>query len=269
MRGLNRIVNTSFWQDEKAVNDFSPEDKYFFLYLLTNPHTTQLGIYKLVPKTAAFELGYSQDTVMCLLDRFENKYGIIKFSRETSEIAIKNYLRHSIVKGGKPVMDCLIKEEKDVKDKSLLAYIYNNLKTMDNLNITVKEYLEHIERYLFNDNDNDNERIVHESYHESYHESSGEGLETIKSVVDYLNSVCVTKYRYQTPKTQKLIRARLSEGFTEDDFKTVIDKKYAQWGNDSKMSEYLRPETLFGTKFESYLNQKETKTIAEEMRTWL
>lgn len=164
MSDVKRVVSTGFWDDEKVVNTFSPEDKFFMLYLLTNPHTTQLGIYRLVPKQAAFELGYSEDSVKVLLDRFETKYGLIKYSKDTSEVAIKNYLRHSIIKGGKPVMDCLLKEESKVKDKSLLLYIYNSIKNNNNLNTTVEQYIEHIKD---NNNDNDNERIVDESYHES------------------------------------------------------------------------------------------------------
>ena len=165
MRAVNRTINTSFWEDEKIVNLFSPEDKYFYLYLLTNPHTTQLGIYKLVPKTAAFELGYSIETVVGLLDRFESKYEVIRYSKDTCEVAIKNFLRHSIIKGGKPVMDCLLKEERYIEDRSLLLYIYNNINTKDNINNTVKEYLEHIKDIYINDNDN--ERYVHESYHDT------------------------------------------------------------------------------------------------------
>lgn len=79
----------------------------------------------------------------------------------------------------------------------------------------------------------------------------------IQEVVDYLNEKAGTSYKATTPKTQKLIHAREKEGFTLDDFKTVIDKKCAEWLHDGDMVRYLRPETLFGTKFESYLNQKE------------
>lgn len=75
------------------------------------------------------------------------------------------------------------------------------------------------------------------------------------SVISYLNEKAGTKYRATTPKTQALIRAREREGFTLDDFKAVIDKKCAEWmGCD--MEKYLRPETLFGPKFEGYLNEK-------------
>lgn len=158
---VKRVISTDFWNDSKVSDLFSAEDKYFMLYLLTNPHTTQLGIYELSISKASNELGYSKDVVRVLLDRFENKYGLIKYSAGTSEVAIKNFLRHSIVKGGKPVMDCLLKEEKRVKDKSLLNYIFDNLNNhSDTLNITVKEFIDYIN---INNNDNDNERIVHES----------------------------------------------------------------------------------------------------------
>lgn len=75
----------------------------------------------------------------------------------------------------------------------------------------------------------------------------------IHEIVDYLNTVCGTSYKASTDKTRKLINARLNEGFTVDDFKTVIHKKSREWLN-TDYAKYLRPETLFGTKFESYLN---------------
>ena len=75
------------------------------------------------------------------------------------------------------------------------------------------------------------------------------------SIISYLNKKAHTKYRPSSSKTKTLIKARLNEGFTEDDFKKVIDNKTEEWLN-SDMEKYLRPETLFGTKFESYLNQK-------------
>lgn len=138
---LKRIVNTEFWNDEKVVDYFSPEDKLFFLYLLTNPHTTLLGIYKINKKVMAFELGYSIDTISVLLDRFENKYNLIKYSNNTQEIAIRNYLKHSIVKGGKPIEDCLIKNINQVKDKTLLEYIYINIKDYNNINETLNKII--------------------------------------------------------------------------------------------------------------------------------
>jgi len=79
--------------------------------------------------------------------------------------------------------------------------------------------------------------------------------ENVVEIVNYLNSVTGKSYRHTTRKTKRLINARFNEGFSVDDFKKVIDTKNNEWGTNPKMSKYLRPETLFGTKFESYLNQ--------------
>lgn len=76
-----------------------------------------------------------------------------------------------------------------------------------------------------------------------------------KEIVDYLNNLAGTNYRASSKKTQQLIKARINEGFTLEDFRVVIEKKTREWINDNKMKAYLRPETLFGTKFEGYLNQ--------------
>jgi len=74
-------------------------------------------------------------------------------------------------------------------------------------------------------------------------------------IVDYLNLKTGQKFKATSKATQTKINARLKEGFTVEDFKTVIDTKTAEWLLKPDMSQYLRPETLFGTKMESYLNQ--------------
>ena len=77
-----------------------------------------------------------------------------------------------------------------------------------------------------------------------------------KEVISYLNEKLGTKYKPNSAISKRLIDARAKEGYSIDDFKQVIDNKCATWSNDQKMSKYLRPQTLFGTKFESYLNEK-------------
>lgn len=78
-----------------------------------------------------------------------------------------------------------------------------------------------------------------------------------KIIVDYLNEKAGTSFRAKSKDTQKHINARLEEGFTVEDFKTVIDNKCADW-KGTEWEQYLRPSTLFGTKFENYLNRKAT-----------
>lgn len=80
--------------------------------------------------------------------------------------------------------------------------------------------------------------------------------DTTEEVIEHLNRRAGTHYRASTANTRKLVKARLKEGFTVEDMKLVIDKKCADWLNNQEMAQYLRPETLFGNKFESYLNAK-------------
>lgn len=87
-----------------------------------------------------------------------------------------------------------------------------------------------------------------------------------KDIVEYLNEKAGTNYNPSTKATQTLINARLKEGRTVEDFKVVINKKVAEWKGNKDMEQYLRPQTLFGTKFESYLNQKEVKSPDQQYK---
>ena len=77
--------------------------------------------------------------------------------------------------------------------------------------------------------------------------------------IAYLNQVANKRYKF-VDKTKRLLLARFKEGYTLEDFKQVIDIKTAEWKDSPEFSKYLRPETLFGSKFDGYLNQK-PKTI--------
>lgn len=82
-----------------------------------------------------------------------------------------------------------------------------------------------------------------------------EDTEIYKRIIEHLNDVCGTNYKPTNKTTKEHIHARLADGFSEEDFYTVIDKKSKEWKNTSQ-ERYLRPQTLFSNKFESYLNQK-------------
>jgi hypothetical protein len=179
--GIKRIVDTSFWTDTTVLDEYSIDDKYFQLYLMTNPKSAQLGIYSLPKKIISFETGFTKEVVEVLLQRFENDYKNIKYNHVTQEIAVLNYLKYSIVKGGKPVSDLLTKELGKVEDENLIVEVYNQLTewwniSERNFDNTVKELFEEElikrkvpkEKLNVNDNDNDNE----ESYHDSLDDSS-------------------------------------------------------------------------------------------------
>lgn len=96
--------------------------------------------------------------------------------------------------------------------------------------------------------------------------------ETVSKVISYLNAKTAQNYRMSAKANQRYIIARLNEGYELDDFFTVIDAQNALWGKDEKMRRYLRPETLFGTKFDGYLNAARSsapKKLAFDDEGWL
>lgn len=147
-----RYVYTTFWNDPRVVEEMTAEDKYFFLYLLTNESTTQIGIYQITKKQIAFDMGYSMESAGALLQRFRDHHKIIKYNEETREIAIKNWGKYNLNRGGKPILDCVKSELKEVKDTSLIRWVGEGIS-------------------------NDSVRIVYESYydtsHDTYNDSSG------------------------------------------------------------------------------------------------
>ncbi len=135
-----RMVHTEFWNDSKVIEEMTPEDKYFFLYLLTNPNTTQIGIYQITKKQMAFDMGYSMETVNSLLDRFTRHHGLVEYNPDTREIAIKNWGKFNLRRGGKPMLDCVRSELKEVKDISMVSYVGEQVENQSIREIYVSYY---------------------------------------------------------------------------------------------------------------------------------
>lgn len=120
------------------------------------------------------------------------------------------------------------------------TYVISNLKDSDSNALEGKEVTN---AYLIGNPNSKNKEKENNIYSE---------------IIKYLNEKANTNYRVSTKNTQSFIKARLKEGFTVEDFKKVIDVKAKSWvGTD--FEKYLRPATLFGTKFENYLNEASKK----------
>ncbi|PEN51099.1 DnaD domain-containing protein [Bacillus wiedmannii] len=135
-----RPVHVSFWQDAKVIEEMTPEDKLFNLYLLTNPCTTQIGVYQITKKQMAFDLGYSMESVNALLERFENHHKLVKYNSETRELAIINWGKYNLNRGGKPIEDCVRKELDGVSDISLVRLVTPKIKN-DKIRVMFEEFL--------------------------------------------------------------------------------------------------------------------------------
>ena len=248
-----RNVNMSFWTDPKVVDDYTPEDRYFMLYALTNNYTNIIGCYEISIKQMSNDLGYTKDVVENLLKRFKEIHKTIDYDFDTKELMVINWNKYnwsSSPKLDNPLFNAIESVKSDVFHDTL-ATIYNNRETIKESNddtllipyrygidttITITNTIP-ITNSISNTNTIIKEEIPYQE------------------ITEYLNNRTGSNYKHTTKKTKDLIKARFNEGFTLDNFKTVIDKKCVEWINDEKMNKFLRPETLFGTKFEGYLNQ--------------
>lgn len=229
----------SFWTDSKVVDDFTPEDKYFYLYLMTNPHTNLAGCYEISLSQVAYETGYNKDSVERLLKRMEEIHHVIRYSKSTKEVLIINWGKYNWTKS-KDFQKPLVEEIENVKNPDFKVFLELELEELNTVFRPSKDTPKTTVTVT--------DTVINSNTDNKYSKE-------IKEIIDILNEITGSRYRYSSDKTKKHIVARLNEGFSVDDFKTVIVKKNAEW-NGTEWEKFLRPETLFGTKFEGYLNQK-------------
>lgn len=123
---IYRNIQMSFWTDSKVVDDFTPEDKYFYLYLLTNPHTNLSGCYEISLKQVSDETGYTKDVVERLLNRFEEIHNIIRYSKTTKEVLILNWSKFNWT-ASKDFRKPLRKEIESIKNQDFKRFLENAL----------------------------------------------------------------------------------------------------------------------------------------------
>ncbi|MGN4739098.1 phage replisome organizer N-terminal domain-containing protein [Bacillus cereus group sp. MYBK227-1] len=190
------------------------------------------------------------NTVRLALETF-HKFGMIEVDQE-HYINIKNWGKHQSVQG-------LEKIREDTR-KRVAAHRAKKKKGQLDCNVTCNDEVTDIEEDKELDKEEDKDlKDIKECSSDEPQDHVSDKI-PYQEIIEYLNAEAKTKYQYKSKKTRELINARWKEGFTLEDFKQVIDTKSTQWLNDSKMSIYLRPLTLFGNKFESYLNEKVNKS---------
>lgn len=128
-----RNVNMSFWTDTKVIDDYTPEDKYFMLYALTNNYTNIIGCYEISITQMSRDLGYTKEVIENLLDRFHRIHKTIEYDRETKELFVVNWSKYNW--NSSPKLDgplyTYISKVKSTSFYNKLAEIYNERDTVD------------------------------------------------------------------------------------------------------------------------------------------
>ena len=117
-----RHIHIDYWQDG-FVLDLTPEEKYFYIYLMTNSKTSQCGIYELPKRIIETETGYNRETVDKLLDRFVD-YKKIRYCKETGEVFLINWIKHNKIVSPK-VKKCVYEELKKIKSMDMVNLFLN------------------------------------------------------------------------------------------------------------------------------------------------
>lgn len=224
------MIYTKFWFDD-YISSLKPKEKLLFIYLITNEKVSICGIYEIPDKYILLDTGLNQKELKIMKQKFMQAE---KFVFINNWIKIINFNSYNTFTGEKN--ERAIEKELDLIPKKVIDYQYpiNRVsRGIDTLN-------------NHNHNTNHNKLLIN-------------------NIIEYLNERTGKNFRLDAKSTIKHIQARINEGYVLEDFKKVVDIKCKKWKADSKMFDYLRPETLFGTKFESYLNEKEE--AKEDWRT--
>ena len=130
---IYRNVSIAFWSDPKVDDEFTPEDKYFYLYLLTNPQTNICGCYEVSIKQMSTQTGYSKDTVERLICRFEEVHKIIKYGTSTKEVLVLNWHKYNWGKSPK-LIAAVQRNAKYIKNRGFRKYVLDMLNAFVNNN---------------------------------------------------------------------------------------------------------------------------------------
>ena len=131
---LSRNVRLSFWTDSKVIDDFTPEDRYFFLYLMTNPHTNLCGCYEISKKQVSDETGYTKEVIEKLIKRMSDTHDVIRYSEKTKELIILNWGKYNWTDSSK-LRIALEREVENVKDAEFKRFLTEKMNADDTVSI--------------------------------------------------------------------------------------------------------------------------------------
>jgi hypothetical protein len=219
---LYRNIQMSFWTDTKVADDFTPEDRYFYLYLFTNPHTNLAGCYEISVRQMANETGYSKDTVERLIERFSKIHNVIEYAKDTKEMLLLNWHKYNWTKSA-DFRKALLKEIDSIKHldfKGFLRDLYDGVETVPRPSIdgvgTTVTVTDTITDTDINKKDNINNNIYKTIEERKYS--------------DVINNILITWIKYKKEKNQtykptglKTLLNRIDKALLEYSEKEVVD----------------------------------------------
>lgn len=247
---IYRNIQMSFWTDTKVADDFTPEDKYFYLYLFTNPHTNLAGCYEISVRQISNETGYNKSTVERLIKRFENTHKVIVYSEESKEMLVVNWHKYNWTKSlaFRKALEKEIASIKNVHFKEYLQNIYDGIDTvprpsLDGMGTTVTDTVtDNIDINNINNSNNNTNNSYSISFESIYKEYPRKG---------------------EKKKAYSCFQTRLKEGYSEEELMIATKNYAAQCEKEHREEKYIKlASTFFGvnTPFVDYISKSESKS---------
>lgn len=248
-----RQIQTSFWSNTYIQEEMTAEDKYFYLYLMTNEFTTQIGIYPITKKQMSFDLGYSLESVQALLQRFETYHKLIKYNSETREIILLKWAENNLNIGGKPVQDLIKKEISQVKNKEFLFLMFENCP--ENSLKTFIAFL--LENYKKTNNSN------------TSYESSNDSLNDTRAInnkeeIINNNKELIKEKNIKKEKSKNEVESYIKDLNLDDDYKQLLFKYVEYRKSIKKQIKTIVPIQKIIRDFPDYFSLDEAIEIAQE-----
>lgn len=249
-----RNIRISFWTDTKVVDDFTPEDKYFYLYLFTNPHTNLAGCYEVSIGTMATELGYSKDTVERLLKRFVEVHKVIDYSTENKEILIINWHKYNWTTSDKFVKP-LKKQIEEIKTEEFKKYL-SELLLLDTVSIPYL-YRSDTTKDIYISNSNEISKDINNDFSKNINISisNTEKMTYVNTFEDLWKEYPRKK---EKSKAYKCYQARLKDGFSEEELLTAVKNYAEECKKEHREEKYIKLCATFlgpNTPFVDYLKR--------------
>ena len=247
-----RQIQTSFWSDTYIQEEMTAEDKYFYLYLMTNEFTTQIGIYPITKKQMSFDLGYSLESVQALLQRFETYHKLIKYDTETREIILLKWAENNLNVGGKPVQDLIKKEISQVKNKDFLFLMYDNCPE-NSLKTFIASLLENYKK-------TNNFNTSYESSNDSLNDTGA--INNKEEIIN--NNKELIKKNIKKEKSKNEVENYINNLDLDDDYKQLLFKYVEYRKSIKKQIKTIVPIQKIIKDFPNYFSLDEAINIAME-----
>lgn len=228
-------LSTSFWTDEKVREEFTPEDKLFYLYLLTSPKSSITGCYPVSLPRMEADTGLTKDTIRKLIVRMQAVHAVIAYDPETNEVLILNWGRYNWT-DSEDFKKGVINAASEIENKDFREYVLKKLGS------STPPDAPEAPAKAADPKENAN-RVPDE-------------------IIEFMNKLAGKRFR-KIESNRKGIRARMAEGYTEMDAYNVVKRKWAEW-KGTEWEKYFCPETLFRPgNFEKYVNAPATSPAAK------